>query len=65
MAYRISPENPGTVELIDALGNVMSVLTVTYDLATSPEGKVATVAASEVDATNATVTGSVSTAEPI
>jgi len=64
MAYRISPENPGTVELIDGEGNSMSILTVTYDLTASPEGKVATVTASTVDATNATVTGTIATAAP-
>lgn len=65
MAYRISPENPASVELIDGEGNVMSILAVTYDLTASPEGKVATVTASTVDETNATVTGTITTAEPI
>lgn len=66
MAYRISPENPGEVELCDGLGNVMSKLTFTYDLAANADGKVVAVAASQEDAAVATVTdGGISTAAPL
>lgn len=58
MAYRINPENPGTVEVVDASGKLLTELSITYDLTTDAEGRVVAIVAPPADATHATISGS-------